>query len=255
MKAPYPFGYIGEGVTRCVVLALPAWKVQRMLPPNLELGEQDVLAKGAHPVVLQFHDFSHCRFSVPSLLQPLNFHEQTLGVPFTRISSRYGGSAGLGPFYFMPKLYLDDLWVWTVGRNLWGFDKEMAGVNVTKDRYTVTNSAGRRLVSVGWSGEGASAPLLGLSGFESIRRMLSQTLISLSPAGVGPFFALTDFNRDWSHAAVRRLKAVMDVDPCYVRGFEGGRFATDAEGADREHSIVGSYEVSAQWWLSFPYLP
>lgn len=256
MKSPYPSGYIGDGVTRCVVLACSAWKAEKLLPPYLELSQQDVSPKGTHPLVLQFHDFSRCRFSLPNLLQPLKFHEQTLGIPFTRIRSRYGIGAESGPYYFMPKLYLDHPWVWTVGRNLWGFDKEMATLEVTRDRYVVTSFTGRQLATLGWyDGEDrAGSEVENGTEFEPIRRMLSQTLISLSPASMGPLLTLTDFDRDWGRGAVRPLRAVLEIDPCYVRGFDGGQFRTNGARA-REDSVICSYEISAQWWLSFPYLP
>lgn len=257
MKSPYPCGYIGDGVTRCVLLTVPAWMVQRLLPPNLELGTQDVSAPGTHPVVLQFHDFSRCRFSLPNLLQPLNFHEQTLGIPFTRISSRADAASRREPFYFMPKLYLDHPWVWAVGRNLWGFDKEMATVEVTRNRYAVTSFAGRQLASLTWScpEEGSRARFAKGDEFEPLRNILSQTLISLSPAAMGPIFTVTDFDRNWDRAIIRPISAALVVDPCYVKGFDGGRFGTDVDPADPDYSMIGCYEVSAQWWLSFPYLP
>ena len=257
MKAPYPCGYIGDGLTRCAALALPAGKVQRLLPPHLELSEHDASAKGTHPVILQFHDFSNCRFSLPSLLQPLNFHEQTFGIPFTRISSRYGISAGSGPYYFMPKLYLDHPWVWTVGQNLWGFFKEMAAIEVSRDSYTITSFAGRRLASLRWSYcEDRAGSAFGEDPrFKAIRELLSQTLISRSPAPIGPLLNLTDFDRDWNRAAVRPLHAVLEVDPCYVPGFDGGRYVVNGAPADPEYSVIGCYEISTQWWLSFPYLP
>ena len=257
MKAPYPFGYIGDGITRCVVLALPVWKVQRLLPPNLELGDQDVSVPGTHPVILQFHDFSQCRFSIPSLLPPLNFHEQTFGVPFTHISSRSGLATARVPYYFMPRLYLDDLWVWSVGRNLWGFDKQMAAIEVTSDRYLVRSFSGGKLASLSWSygDESARPTFTEDTTFKLVRRMLSQALVSLAPAAIGPIFTLTDFDRNWDGASARRIRGVLEVDPCYAPGFDGWGFVTDDKPADPQCSMIACYEISTPWWLSFSYLP
>jgi hypothetical protein len=257
VRAPYPFGFIGEGITRCAVLALPAWKVRAFLPPDLELREQDVTPKGTHPVIWLFHGFIHCQFSFPTFLPPMKYNEQTFGIPFTSISVGQGVPGQAGPFYYMPKLYLDDLWVWMIGRNYWGFDKEMAVVNVSESSYTVASPAGRQLASLIWTGSGDEAQVAidGGCHFDPIRQMLTQPLISLSPAAVGPFLTLTDFDRNWNLASIRPIRAVLDIDPLYLPGFEGGRYATSGDLAETSPRLLGSYEMSAPWWLSFPYLP
>ena len=249
MKAPYPFGLIGDGITRCMVMALPESKVRALLPAGLRLGEQGVTPKGTHPVILQFHRFEHCQFSVPTLLAPMRFREQTFGIPFTWIS------AECGPCYFMPRMNLDNLWCLMVGRNIWGFDKQMSVVAETENRYTVATLAGRRLVSLGWRSNGNEArPAVdGYAEFEPVREMLSQTLVSLSPAAVGPFPTLTDFDRRWNLATVRPLRGELEVDSSYLAGFERGSYSSADQPEGVAPSAIGCYELSAQWWLSYPY--
>jgi hypothetical protein len=257
VRAPYPFGFIGDGLTRCVVLAVPAWKVRSLLPANLEICEQNVTPKGTHPLVLLFHVFAHCQFSFPTFLPPMEFNEQTLGVPFTGIPGGARGPEQPGPFYFMPKLYLDHVFVWMIGRAYWGFDKEMAIVNVNQSSYSVTSAAGRPLASLVWR-DGGSEPRVPVDScpeFEPIRQMLTQPLISLLPAALGPFFKLTDFDRNWNLATIRQIDTVLDIDPFYLPGFEGGHFATSGELAETLPRPLVSYELSAPWWLSYPYLP
>jgi hypothetical protein len=257
VKAPYPIGFIGDGLTRCAALALPAPIVRSFLPASLELGDQDVTPIGTHPVILLFHGFNYCQFSFPTLLPPMSFHEQTFGIPFTRIQAGTAVAGASGPFYFMPKMYLDDLWVLMVGRNFWGFDKQMAVVTVTENCYTVTSHWGRRLASLSW-GVGGDEPRAAREGypeFEPIRQMLSQPLISLSPAALGPLLTLTDFDRSWDLGTVRPIHSDLELDPFYLPGFQGGRFATSRDSAEAQPGLLGAYELSAQWWLSFPYLP
>jgi hypothetical protein len=239
LTAPYPCGFIGDGITRGVALALPSSIVRAFLPAGLDLGEQRVTPPGTHPLVFLFHSFSHCQFSFPTLLPSMNFHEQTVGVPFTFVRS-------VGPYYFMPKLYLDDRWVLMVGRTWWGFDKELAIVNADDAQYTVTSLAGRPLVSLaGSSGDEYRAIAL-YPEFEPVRQMLSQPLISESRLAAGPSFTLTDFDRRWNLARVRPLRAVLDVGSSYLRGLDAGHYPS---------SELGSFELSAPWWLSFPYPP
>jgi hypothetical protein len=257
VKAPYPFGFIGEGLTHCAVLALPSWQVCRVLPANLALGEQDFTPKGMHPVILLFHQFFDCQFSFPTFLPPMKFNEQTIGIPFTGIPVSNQIPGPPGPYYYMPKLYLDDPWVWMIGRNYWGFDKEMAAIYIGENSYTVASNAGRQLVSLAWSGSGVEPrPAVDrFPGFEPVRQMLTQPLISVSPAALGPLFALTDFDRSWNLGTIRPIPAVLDIDPVYLPSFEGGRYSTSEDSSEARPRLLGAYELSAQWWLSFPYLP
>ena len=257
VKAPYPFGFIGDGLTHCAVLALPSLQVCGFLPANLTLGEQDFTPKGTHPLILLFHQFADCQFSFPTFLPPMKFNEQTVGIPFTCIRASNRAPGLQGPYYYMPKLYLDDLWVWMIGRNYWGFDKEMAAVYIEKTRYTVASSAGRQIVSLAWSGsEVEPRPAVdGFPEFEPVRQMLTQPLISLSPAAPGPFVTLTDFDRSWNLGTVRPIPVVLDIDTVYLSGFEGGRYSTSEGSTEARPRLLGAYELSAQWWLSFPYLP
>jgi hypothetical protein len=256
VKAPYPFGFIGDGLTRCAVLALPTAKIRALLPPSLELREQHVTPQGTHPVVLLFHAFSNCQFSFPTFLPPMKFNEQTFGIPFTCMRADVGVPCQPSPFYYMPRLYLDDLWVWMVGRNYWGFDKEMAVMQVSECSYTVASAAGRQRASMVWSscGEEPRFAMEGYPEFEPIRQMLTQPLISLSPAAVGPFLTLTDFDRNWNLASVRPIRGVLDIDPLYLPGFEGGRFATSGALLESLPALLGAYELSGPWWLSYPYV-
>jgi hypothetical protein len=245
---------MGNGITRCVVLALPSSAVSAMLPAGLDLGRQNLTPEGTHPLILQFHRFSECQFSFPTFLQSMNFHEQTVGIPFAYVRPGYGLPGGSGPYYFMPKLYLDDLWVLLNGRVWWGFNKEITSVQASDCRYTVTSLAGRRLVSLEWSvlGDADARPVNGSAEWERHRQMLNQTLISGTPASAGIFFSLTDFDRRWNLSTARPLRSVLEVDPAYLPGFEGGRFTASGQGGI-DSPVLASFELCGPWWLSLPY--
>lgn len=254
MAAPYLFGFIGNGITRCVALALPLRKVRALLPDGLELLEQNVTPPGTHPLVFLFHGFSECQFSFPTLFRSMNFHEQTAGIPFTRVRNSQGPYAGPGPYYFMPKLYLDDILVMLGGIYWWGFSKELASVHVSGNRYAVTSLTGHFLASLDWGLDNAAEfrAVTGYSDFEPMRAMMSQRLVSVYPPGVRPMYCLSDFDRRWHLARARPIDSVLEVAPDYMRGFDGGHFAMqDRRGG--EEVIVGSFELSAPWWLSPPY--
>jgi hypothetical protein len=185
----------------------------------------------------------------------MSFHEQTLGIPFVCVSAAPGLPAA-GPYYFMPKLYLDDRWNLFIGRNFWGFNKELARVRVNAGSYTVTSMTGRRLAGLTWSvsGDEPRPAIGGYEQFESVRKMLSQTPLSFSPAAVGPIPTLTDFDRSWNLGTVRRLRAVLDIDAAYCPRFSGGHYETADETGQASGWPALAFEVSAQWWLSYPYL-
>lgn len=257
VTAPYAFGFLGDGITRCAVLAIPSANVRSLLPANLELGDQNVAPTGTHPVVMLFHGFIHCQFSFPTFLQPMRFHEQTFGIPFTRVRASNYAPGGAGPYYFMPRLYLDDPWVWMIGRTYWGFEKEMAIVNASESSYTVTSLAGQRLASLRWS-NGGNDPRPAMEDyhdFDPLRLMLSQPLISFSPVVQGTVPTLTDFGRNWNLATVRPIQSVLEIDRSYMQGFEGGRYVLSGDSVRSTPSLLASYELSAPWWLSFPYFP
>jgi hypothetical protein len=258
LPAPYPFGFIGDAITRGITLVLALPEVRALLPASLELGEQDVTPEGTHPVIFLFHGFSNCQFSIPTLLQSLNFHEQTVGIPFTYVRAGIGVPDTFGPYYFMPKLYLDDLWVSMIGRNFWGFDKELAKVDVAADRYAVSAGNGRQLASLTWSVPENDDDYLAAAmcpAFAATRRMLSQPLITQFPAAIGPFFVLTDFDRRWNLAKVRPLRTVLEVDPSYMSGFDGGCFVAGERSEDADSAAPAAYELVGPWWLSYPYQP
>jgi hypothetical protein len=254
VAAPYLFGFIGSGISRCVALALPSGKVRALLPDGLELLDQDVTPRGTHPLVFLFHGFSECQFSIPTLFRSMTFHEQTAGIPFTRVRDSLGPYAGPGPYYFMPKLYLDDILVMLGGIFWWGFSKEMAIVDVSDNRYTVTSLTGHMLASLQWAAgtDTAYTAVTGYSEFEPMRQMMSQPLVSVYPPGVRSIFCLSDFDRRWNLAKARPIDPALDVAPSYMRGFEGGHF-TASDHARSEARVVSSFELLAPWWLSPPY--
>jgi hypothetical protein len=250
MIAPYPVGYTGDGLTRGVTLALPAPQVRNLLPPGLHLGEQHVTPPGTHPVIFQFHDYSRCRLSVPTLLPDMQYREQTLSIPFTHVAGAAGASGG--PFVWMPQLFLDHSFVTVAGFAFWGFGKTMAHIAITPDRYTVSSPSGAPLVSLTWNlpAHGPRTPA-DYPAFEPIRKMLSQPLITMLPAATGPFRALTDFHRNWAVASLRPLDTVLEIAAPCLPNLDAGRYPS----CGIDTSALGSFELRTAWFLSFPYSP
>jgi hypothetical protein len=253
MASSSPLGSIqivGDSTMRGVTLALPSDLVRDFLPRGLDLATQNVTRAGTHPVVLLFDDMFRVQLSVPTLFPNMTYHEHSVGVPYCYLSGGYNTSGFQGPFYFMPKLYLDDWCAILGGRLFWGFPKEMASFTVTADRYTVTSLGGQRLASFRWKdGPGGFQPLQQFGFFKPTQAMLSQPLISLVPFSMGPFFVVSKLERLWSVAMLNPVAATLDVEVAYVQGYQCGH--SSAAGIDS--SVLGSYEIRVPWRLSMAY--
>ncbi len=258
MNPSNPFAAInlhGDGTMRGVTVALPSEHVSDFLPAGMRLGEQSVSPPGTHPVILFFHDMFRAQMSIPTLLPNMTYHEHSVGVPFTFISRDAPTPGKPGPYYFMPRLHLDNLFATVGGVLFWGFAKHMARFTVTSDTYSVTDDNDRPITTVSWEAAGEHRPIREYANFEPVRQMLSQPIISQVPASLGPFFILSDFDKNWAVATVRPLRTAMDVFVEYVPGFSGGRYPETGLSPGIDESVLGCYELRAPWRLSLPYPP
>jgi hypothetical protein len=258
MNSSNPFASVnlhGDGTMRGVTVALPTERVNDFLPAGMELGEQSVSPPGTHPIILFFHDMFRAQMSIPTLLPNMTYHEHSVGVPFTYIS-RGGLTPGKpGPYYFMPRLHLDNFFATLGGVLFWGFAKHPGTFTVTGDRYSVADANDRPITTVTWRASGEHRPIAEYPNFEPVRQMLSQPIISMVPVALGPFFILSDFDKNWEVATVRPLETTMEVFVEYVPGFSGGRYPATGRSSGIDKSVLGSYELRAPWRLSLPYPP
>ena len=261
---PLRFAYVGgEVTTRGVTLQLPIDTVRGFLPAGLELGAQSYTESGFHPVLLLFDDI---RGVQPSALVPgitlfpgVDYHEHVVGIPFTYISNGSVTHRSTVPYCYMPKLYLDNFIPTAAGVLFWGFAKEFGWIGVRDGLYTVSNLAGRRLTSFLWdtspSQQHPYQPLVNFPLFTPVRDMLTQPLISLLPFGLGPIFALANYERDFDGAGLKPLYTAVEVDVPYLPGYEQARYPATGWSTSIHEDRLGGYEFTASWRLSMPYPP
>ncbi len=260
MTPANPFNIInlnGDGTIRGMTIVLPVDRVRDFLPAGLELAEQDVTPKGTHPIIVHFNDMFRAQMSIPTLLPNMTYHEHIFAVPYVNISRGSITPGRPGPYFFMTKLFLDSFWATLGGLVFWGFAKEMASFQITGERYSITSLTGPRITSLEWKVDEKHGhkPVAEYPHFAPVREMLSQPVISMIPASMGPFFILSDFDKDWDVATVRPLRTALDVDVAYVPGYECGRYPDTGWSPGIDQSVLGSYEVRAPWRLSLPYPP
>ena len=112
-------------------------------------------------------------------------------------------------------------------------------------------------MSLAWEVEEDSGfqPVAECANFQPILRMVSQPLISAVPFSLGPFFALSNFDKNWDVATVRPLRTAVEVDVSFLPGYDCGRYPSEGWSPGIGQSVLGSYELRAPWRLSFPYPP
>ncbi|MEO5818042.1 MAG: acetoacetate decarboxylase family protein [Gemmatimonadaceae bacterium] len=261
MNTLNPFSAInlgGNGVFRGVTLAVPKERVEALLPTGLALGEQSVTPAGTHPVIASFNDLTHAQMSVPSLMPVLNYNEYTLGIPYSYIARGGLNRNSPGPYYYMPRLFLDSMLAVIGGVGFWGFRKVPATFQVDDDRFAIRGDGGQALTSLTWKASGAFKPVSSYPNFEPIRRMLDQRLISQVPPLGGPIFVVSDFDRRWDAATLRPLETTIAIDEDFVPDVKSFASCTVGRGTTSpgiDKSVLGSYELDTPWRLSFPYLP
>jgi hypothetical protein len=244
----------GDSTMRGVLLSREIACVQDLLPRGLKLGKQTLTGSGTHPVMLFFNDVFRGHLSIPTLIPNLTYHEFHIGIPFTYL-------AGNGPYYYMARLYLDQLLPVLGGLVFWGLPKEMASIAVSANpveyTYTVTSLAGYPLASLRWQNAAPVQIAMDAPFFIPIREILSQTLISRLPAAVGPVYILSDFDKLWKApgARVLALGTRLHLDGELVIPSPVPGPVPDWMPGLAPDSPSGAFELRVPWRLSLPYPP
>jgi hypothetical protein len=240
----------GTGTLRYTTLALPTATVRNLLPHGLELGPQQLTPPGTHPVLMGFHDMFRLHTTVPSWLPSMTYHEHSVGIPCCYLSSGAASACTPGPYFFMPAVLLDHVWATFGGLVFWGYAKQLAVISNAGGCYRVARPGGEPLLSLSYEEAGEARAVAGYPHFEVHRQALSQTIISLMPLGMGPFFVVAGFPKDWAAATVTPLQTVTEVFTDYVIGLPSLRSPSTGRSTGIDASVIGSYELRAPWQLT-----
>lgn len=238
---------LGSWTIRVVTLVLSSQRVQAMLPAGLVLGPQDHTPPGTHPVRLYFASPMAGRMTMwpPGVLGMDDYREHVIGIPFVHRCSSPLPGPWMGPFYFMPRILLDN-WGSALGGNMfWAFEKELAQIDREPGFYRVRNLYDRRpLVDIGWQPNGPWQPARSAPNFGPSIDIMDQPLVFRT-------LWTANFTMHWSTAMVRSIRSRLEVHEPYVPHMPPGRF--DSSGL--RGSINGSYELRISWATSMPYYP
>lgn len=247
------FHLSGTGVMRYMTLALPVQTVRSMLPNGLELAPQSLTPAGTHPVMLGFHDMFRLHTSFPSLLPSMSYHEHSVGIPFCYINQPQLGLHLPGPYFYMPIVMLDHLLATIGGLVFWGFAKRFERVSNNDRRYEVARMDGTPILCMEYSPSDEVCPIRDYPDFEPQRQALAQTVVSIFPAGMGPYFVLSQFPKNWATATLQPITARLQVFSDYVLGFSAGSYPAADANAGSTVAALEAYELQAPWKLSSPY--
>jgi hypothetical protein len=253
-RPPYDFiSLVGDGVFRGVTVVLPTDEVRRLLPDGLVLGTQSLTPNGTHPVLFFFYDMFDARLTVPSLVPPMSYHEQLLGVPFTHVTRGNPCADPGGPFFFMPSLHLDDPMPTIGGIVWWGFPKRLADVEVTDERYRVSEADGTEIVSLDMKVTQKPKPVSAFPHFAAIRAIMDQPIVSLLPFGVGPFLVQSRFEKNWSLTRLAPLSTVLTIGKPFVPKLSIQRHPATGRMDGIDKNPLGSFVIETRWRQTLTY--
>lgn len=242
---------VGRWTIRVATLVLPTAHVRAMLPWGLELGAQDLTEPGTHPVRLYFGHPVHATMTFPPRVMTMDYCEQVLGVPYVRRSTGMVRGGASGPFYYMPRLWLNNAMAISGGLLWWGMEKRAAQIEPGENTYRVGTQGqpSRPLLEAGWEYTGEYEPALGVPNFQAHRTMMDQPLIMQGFASLGPLLVGSSFTMTWGAAMVRSIRSRVQIYQPYVPGLPVGCF--DSVGLDE--AVLGAFELQTPWELALPY--
>ena len=244
---------VGDFACRAFTLALPSEQVLQYLPKGARLGEQSLTPAGTHPVTFFFYDFYRMEMTIPTPLPNMTYREHVLGVPYVFVTKGGKGGEDVGPLYHMPRLLLDDFWAVTGGLFFWGYPKRLARTTVTEGRFEVSDLRGQAQLALSSRPTGEWRPVAQMPNFGPVQEVLCQPMFTELPAGAGPVAMVHRYDKKWSTATVRPLRASLELVQAYYPGLPVGRHPVEGEVPGLDEDPLGAWELRARLRQSVPY--
>lgn len=165
------------------LFALPRDLVQSMLEPGLVLAAQDLTPPNEHPVLLLFGWQSDVRPNrVP--FGGGRYMEFIVSVPFVQHAHPRLHERCPGPFIYMPRLFLDQLFPTLLGIWGYGYNKSLATIQADQSDYTVyRRNTQTALISASYKATGPTGSETDFPHFTLTRRPYALPLVSRTRFG------------------------------------------------------------------------
>ncbi len=244
---------VGDFLARCVTVAWPCEIVRGFLPYGATLGPQQLTPPGTHPVLLFFYDMFQVHMTIPNPLPTMTYHEHVIGVPDVWVRNGNGWGCDAGPFFFMPRLLLNNFWSTLGGLVYWGYPKRLSRIVVTGDHFAVSDLSGAPQVSLDFVGHGELRPIDHFPHFAPLRAAMEQPMLAEMPLGMGPIAVCSRFDKHWPTVTMRPLSTAVRIDQAFIPGLPCGRFPGQGMSPGIDHGPLGSYEFRAHFRQTVPY--
>lgn len=275
---------VGDWTATCVTLAMDVERVRAMLPDGLVLGPQWLVKKpSGFPLRFYFNQVN-LTMTWPPTFPIIDYSEQVLGIPYVYRLGSAVQSQPVGPYYYMPRVFLDSTLALLGGLTMWGMEKRFARFNYASEilgprwpGWSVDANPEQMTPGTpapGWAnvqvaGSYRERPTLGLDWkiageFERVTRpsdsqllrhfaphraIMNQPLITEWPASVGPYHASALFQMVWPRARVRPVETKLVVYDEYVPGMLVGTYHSKS----LEDSVLGAYQLQCPFVQWLPY--
>jgi hypothetical protein len=256
---------VGDYVSCWVVLPMPKENVQSMLPKGLELAPQSITPEQMHPVMFAFGKQMNVKLQISSgeSILNMNYLENITGVPYVQLDRELSYGNTKSPFLYSPRLFLNAPLPVFGGKELWGFEKEMANVGwPAEENYFFVNSQNlilwhKPIISLNFVVTDDYQPTSQFPNFSPIQQMMDQTLI-LQETIIAQMFlhcgkrlGYVGATFDWhmEQAWLRPIQGEVNIFQSYCPGLEEG--TSFFQGIDKEK--LGGFQLQNHWELSWPF--
>ena len=233
----------GDYATHVVTWPFPAETLAALLPRGLELAPQTLTPSTTHPALLLFGRHSHVR---PNFLPfgGMNYHEFILVIPYVqwRDASRFDYR---GPFAFMPRLYLDQLFATLVGY-AYGYPKLLARIQ-SGSTYSVHDLVlDRPLLRGDFAAYGTPVPVDSFPNFAPMRPIFEMPFVG--KLDTSPYIcSKMTFHLD--EALARPCEARVEL----LYEFLPGLYPDSRVSEGIDVTPLGAFEMNVPWNLTVPF--
>ena len=233
----------GEYSTYFVPMCFKKEIVQSMLPNWLKLVPLPNVAGEVYPVIFMFGHQKDVRFQWGIFNRfGFDYEEFAVGIPYVQMAK-----TAQGPFYVMPRLYLNRLLPVIVGY-FWGFAKETARIQSGKDSYQVKDHKNHLLISGKFKPCGKSGKP---SDFPFFEEMEKQKMLQQRPLIDKTFwgsYVCVKFDRDSDQTEIQPVEANVQIATSFLPGLPIGEYQVH----DINEAPLGAFRMRTPWTMSLP---
>lgn len=244
---------VGDQIIRVVTLSWPEHVLRGFLPPGFELGPQDLTPEGEHPISFYLSQMLGLTLTAPNLLPVMTYNELCVVVPHVYVRGGAGPHERAGPFLYLPRILLDNVWAMTGGLMFYAYPKRLADFTVRDGDYRIRERSGTEILRYDYQAVGTPRPPGDWPLFGPARRMLSMPVVTASPFGVGPVAMCTRYDKLWTRATVQPLHGSLAIASSFIPGMPTGTYPRGEQPASIASSMLGAFDLRCRVRQSVSY--